>query len=154
MRGVLPIALTMLVAALPAAAQDPARLQRPIAIGDGGALPADATLGQVIVSSYDWLERKHGDALAGLSDSALCRSGSAPILSAVAKARAAKLTDSARDALGAGDATALTALAIDSIGELDGVDPERIRADEAIGPGVYHAAIAAIRTAIERCRFY
>nr|WP_299848964.1 hypothetical protein [Sphingomonas bacterium] len=52
------------------------------------------------------------------------------------------------------DESALQSLALEIVGQLDGVASASIRADEAIGPGIYHPSIVAIAYTIRRCHFF
>jgi hypothetical protein len=150
------IAMTMacLVLALPAAAQDAPRLTRPIEFPADGSVPEDATLGQVAVDYFVLLQRVHAKAYLTLDDGFVCRTPIVQTMASVARDLAGKLPRETAEALKRKDKAAFAALAIDVAGSLDGVDPAAIRADEAIGPGVYAPAITAIAYTIERCRFY
>lgn len=89
-----------------------------------------------------------------MGEAFVCRSENAKVLGYAAREAARRLSREQRDAVKDGDWTALTRISIDTVGALDGMDPARIRADEAIGPGVYNPAITIIAYTIRRCRFY
>jgi hypothetical protein len=148
------LVLALLAIALPAAGQDSLRLARPVEFPDDGSLPDDATAGQLTVAVYDRLQVTHGAAYRTMGDAFVCRSGDAKILAHAAREAAGRLPREQRDSLKTGDWATLTTVAIDAIGTLDGIDPARIRADEAIGPGVYNPAITIVGYTIRRCRFY
>lgn len=146
-----------LAGAAPAAAQTapdlPTRLMR-TDDPDAPLVRADARIGEMTVSYYDRMQRKHGDAYPHMDDQFVCRSGTARILGDVSKAQVKGRDAATRALIRQGDQAAMQALAIDVIGELDAVSSAAIRADEAIGPGVYHPSILAIAYTIGRCRFF
>jgi len=148
------LAFVLLATALPAAGSESPRLARPIEFPDDGSLPEDATVGQITIDVYDRLQSKHGAAYPTMGDAFVCRSASAKILAHAAREAARRLSREQLDGLKRGDRAVLTTVTIDAIGALDGTAPARIRADEAIGPGVYHPAITVIACTIGRCRFY
>lgn len=148
------LALALLAGLLPPGGQDSPRLARSVEFPDDGSLPDDATTGQLTVQVYDRLQITHGVAYRTMGEAFVCRSANARILAHAAREAAGHLPRAQRDALKAGDWPALTAVATDAIGALDGVDPARIRADEAIRPGVYNPAITIVAYTIRRCRFY
>ncbi len=139
---------------LPASGQDAVRLARPIAMPDAPELPANAAIGQVTVDYYDLMQRRHGAAYRTMDENFVCRSGSALLLGDVARRLARALDADGRKHLKEQDSAALTALAIEVVAQLDRMDPARIHADEAIGPGVYHPSIEAVAYTIGRCHFY
>lgn len=114
----------------------------------------EATTGQLTVEVYDRLQVTHGAAYRTMNEAFVCRSENAKVLAYAAREAARRLPREQSDALKTGDWATLTATAIDAIGALDGIDPARIRADEAIGPGVYNPAITIVAYTIRRCRFY
>lgn len=148
------LAFVLLATALPAAGSESTRLARPVEFPDDGSLPEDATVGQITIDVYDRLQSKHGAAYPTMGDAFVCKSASAKILAHAAREAARRLPRDQQDRLKRGDKAVLTTVAIDAVGTLDGMAPARIRADEAIGPGVYNPAVTAIAYTIERCRFY
>lgn len=138
--------------------QLPARLTRPAGLGDSSddrvPIRADETIAQVAVDYYDRMQRQHGAAYPLMDDAFVCRSGTAIILRTVVKTHSKHVDEATRALFRKNDQAAMTSLAIEAVAELDKVDPAAIRADEAIGPGVYHPAITAIAYTIGRCRFY
>lgn len=148
------LALALLANTFPATDQVSPRLTRPIEFPDDGSLAEEATTGQLTVEVYDRLQVTHGAAYRTMDEAFVCRSENARILAYAAREAARRLSREQRDAVKSGDRNALTNIAIDTVGALDGVDPARIRADEAIGPGVYNPAIGIIAYTIRRCRFY
>ncbi len=148
------LVLALLASPFPAAGQASPRLARPVEFPDDGSLAEEATTGQLTVEVYDRLQTTHGAAYRTMGEAFVCRSENAKILAYAAREAARRLSREQRDAVKSGDWTALTNVAIDTIGALDGMDPARIRADEAIGPGVYNPAIGIIAYTIRRCRVY
>ena len=146
------LAMTALVVA--AVAEPPARLTRIADANDKGELNPDATMGQVAVGYYVELQTKYPKNLHVMSDDFVCRNGVPQTLKSATVKRARSLTGEAKAALAANDPAATETLAINVIADMDGVDAAKIRADEAIGPGVYRPAITAIAYTIGRCRFY
>lgn len=130
------------------------RLARPVEFPDDGSLAEEATTGQLTVEVYDRLQVTHGAAYRTMNEAFVCRSENAKVLAYAAREVARRLPRGQSDALKRGDWATLTAVAIDTIGVLDGVDPARIRADEVIGPGVYNPSITIVAYTIRRCRFY
>lgn len=136
-----------------AAPESPARLTR-TDDPDAPLLRGDARIGEITVSYYDRMQRRHGDAYPHMDDQFVCRSGTAQILRGVARAQVKGRDAATRTLIRQGNQAAIQALVIDVIGELDAVTSAAIRADEAIGPGVYHPSITAIAYTIRRCRFF
>jgi hypothetical protein len=110
--------------------------------------------GQVVVGYYIELQSKHPKNLQLMNDDFTCRGSVPQLLKAVALKKAGSLPADVRLKLAANDQAALQSFSVDTIGELDGVDPAKIRADEVLGPGVYHPAITAVTYTIGRCKFY
>jgi hypothetical protein len=148
--------MTLVIAALvlSAIAADPPRLTRPEIRNDKGELRRDATIGQNAVDYYTELQTEHPGSLPVLNEAFACKLGPTMDVKPVARKRARALPSDVKFKLAANDQAALESLAIDVIGDLDGVDPVKIRADETIGPGVYRPAITAVAYTIARCRFY
>jgi hypothetical protein len=111
-------------------------------------------MGQVVVGYYIEMQTKFPKNLALLNDDFVCKASVPQLLKGAASKKVRGLPADVKQKLAASDQAALELFAIDVIGELDGVDPARIRADEAISPGVYRPAITAIAYTIGRCRFY
>lgn len=59
-----------------------------------------------------------------------------------------------RNLLKARDQESLNDFSIQLIAIFDDVDPAVIRADEALGPGVYHDAIRGLGYSLEACSFF
>jgi hypothetical protein len=147
------IAIAVFSAAL-AIAPPVERLTRIADTNEKGEMNPDATMGQVVVGYYIELQAKHPTSVPVMSDDFTCKKSVPQILKAIASKRARGLSKDVRDKLAANDQAALESLAIDAIGELDGIDSAKIRADEAIGPGVYRPAISVVAYTISRCKFY
>lgn len=132
----------------------PERLTRIADANDKGELNPDATMGQVTVGYYIELQTKYPKNLQLLNDQFVCKDSVPQLLKAVASKKAHSLSADVKQKLASNDPSALESFAIDVIGEMDGADPAKIRADEAIGPGVYRPAITAVAYTIGRCKFY
>jgi len=148
------LALAIAGFAMSAAAEPPARLTHVQDMNEKGEMNGDATIGQVVVGYYIELQTKHSSSLGTMSDDFTCKSGPSTIMKASASKHARALPTDARKKLATNDPVALENLAIDVVGELEGVDAGMIRADEALGPGNFRPAITAIAYTIGRCRFY
>ena len=155
-RAIIALSLA-LVAGAPARAQTlpgaPTRLTR---ADDPTAekLRADARIGELVVSYYERLQRKYGEAFRRLDGAFICKPATAQILYFAAKAQIKQYDAATQALIRKGDEAAMQSLATDVIGQLDGVSSASIRADEALGPGVYHPSIVAIAHTMGRCRFY
>lgn len=155
----------MLLQPIAAGAQPVQRLARPVeasTIGADGKLVAseNATFGNLVVDQYQRLGHRlatpdTNSAATDVMVELMCSTGSIGKVSAYAVTEALKETSKAeRVRLKARDPDAMTNLAVGAIAVLDGIEAEAIRADEAIGPGAYHDAIAGLRFGLEACRFY
>jgi hypothetical protein len=153
-RAVVALSLVTLAGAVPTIAQaQQARLTR-TDDPDSPLMRGEAKVGEIVVSYYDRMQRKHRDAFPHMDDAFVCRSGSALIVRDIAKTQARQRDAAAKALIRQGDESALQSLAVDVVGQLDGVANASIRADEAIGPGIYHPSILAIAYTIGRCRFF
>lgn len=139
------------LAAQPAAAP---RLQRPHG-------PDDATFGAKLVDIYTSYGRVSVDPkLQGpyretVLTALMCAKGVASNLTAYEAAETLKtMPRESRARVKARDAAVLTDLSIDIIAKADGASPDAIRADETLGPGVYHDAIEGLRVALAQCQLY
>lgn len=146
-----------------AAAQTPERLVRQASrMGDDGGLvvsPA-ATVGSLAVDQYLSLGRKFvplnmdKKVLASALDGPICRGGIGQATAVNLRDAIAGLGKADRALLKARNAESLSAVSISVLAALDGVDAAAIRADEAIGPGVYHDAINGLGLAMDLCGFF
>ncbi len=162
----LAILAVALVVALPppASAHQTGRLTRPApsALNAEGRLVVaeGATFGQLLVDRYAAFGRQ--TAAPGADPEAvrmwttlMCSGSATSAVAAYAVEKSLKgLKKDVRARLRARDPASMTDLAAAAIATLDGVSPEAILADEAIGPGVYHDAIGGMRFALEACNFF
>lgn len=158
------LACAILAAAQPLAAQPmtgPAaapRLSRPA--------PDKATIGSLVVDIYARYARisvdptLQGDTKTVLFKGMICGkspggfTGASDLTAALARELVKSMPREARARLKAADPAALTDLAVGIIARADGVTPDAIRADEALGPGVYHDPIEGLRFALVLCQLY
>ncbi|MEQ1783383.1 MAG: hypothetical protein ABMA14_18660 [Hyphomonadaceae bacterium] len=164
--SVFGIALVVCVA-MPVVAepQTPERLTRPFAshMGADGKLVTsrDATLGNLAVDQYISM----GANLAGAGANremllraykpTLCSSGGVGAMVAYAAEAAVKaMNKEERAGLKARDPVRLEALSIAVLADLDATSAAAIRADEAIGAGVYRDGIDALSLAWVECGFF
>jgi hypothetical protein len=140
------------------------RLERPFGMGemvDGKlVMAADATMGNMIVDQYVrlgrdtiplGLERKM---LVATLETITCRSATGSVTAATMPAALKALGADTRAKLKARDPASLASLSIEILARLDGVAPESVRADEAMGPGVYSDAIKGMTLALDVCGFF
>ena len=139
------------------------RMSRPVPsseMGQHGRLQVspNATLGNLVVDQYSNFGRRMlapgaspesvALALKPIMCSRQCVNANAAIAirdvqNTMSRAERAQLRD--------GDPDSLAQFSIMVLARLDRVNPEEIRADEALGPGVYHEAITAFRAALQLC---
>ncbi|HWW12721.1 MAG TPA: hypothetical protein VN018_09400 [Brevundimonas sp.] len=139
------------------------RLSRPNSpsiMGQDGRLQVspNATLGNLLVDQYSNFGRRllapgaNPDAVALALQPVMCARQGVNASAAIAVRGALRdldRTDRAR--LKGGDPESLTQFSITILAQWDRVNADDIRADEALGPGVYHEAIAAFRSALQLC---
>lgn len=150
-------------------AQSGERLARPFEASrtgpDGKLIVArNATFGSLIVDQYANFSRlvkaKHPDFSAPETDfvakalKPLMCDGSAGVPAAMVAREWRGLSKSERARLRARDPASLTDFSIRMIAIFDGASADAIRADEAIGPGVYHDAIDGFRIALDVCDLF
>ena len=144
-------------------AQETGRLTRPNASKPGAdgklVVAAEATFGNVAVDAYvslgenlaSGVDRKFVVATAQVS---ACR-GPIGAMSGVPVGNLIKrMSKEQRAKLKARELASLTAMSVEVLADLDGVGADLIAADEAIGPGVYHTAIAGMNYALDLCGFF
>jgi hypothetical protein len=165
---ILPAALAACLALSAAAIAEPqqaARLTRPAdAIGPGGKVAnPDATIGNMTVETYADAGRRVAAAdsepkrigtIEGLKFFICDMDGLGAITADAVKAVVKPMTKDERARLKARDAASLTSFSVAVLARLDGITADAIRADEAIGPGVYHDAIAGLTIGLDACKFY
>ncbi len=146
-------------------AQQAERMTRPFAMhedADGklSVLP-DATMGNMVVDIFVGIGEKvvtfSGDreALVKGYAAVMCnRQGAGAMAGYIVEDTIKTMSKDQRAKLKARDAESLTTLSIEVLAGLDGVTAEAIRADEALGPGVYQPAIAGLTLALDRCGFF
>ncbi len=164
MRRVLAAAVVA-CCALQAVAQQPERMTRPFAMQEGAdgklSVSPDATMGNMVVDIFAGI----GEKVVGFSGdrellikgymAVMCnRQGAGAMASHFAGDAIKAMSKDERAKLKARDAENLRALAIVVVAGLDGVAPEAVRADEALGPGVYGPPILGMSLALDRCGFF
>lgn len=139
------------------------RLSRPVqssAMGQDGRLQVSpsATLGNMTVDQYGHFGRRmlapgaDPEVIAQALKSIMCNPSGVQATAVVAIRDARNAMSRAdRARLRDGDPDTLTQLSITALARLDGVNPDAVRADEALGPGVYHEAITGFRAALQVC---
>jgi hypothetical protein len=153
--------------AMPVAAepQTPARLRKPFASHmdtDGKlATSRDAAFGNLAVDQYMSMGANLGgtganrEMLMRACKPTMCSSGAVGAIVGYSSEMALKALSKARRAgLKARDPVLLEALPIAVLADLDNTRAEAIRADEAIGPGVYRDGIDALNLAWTACAFF
>jgi hypothetical protein len=144
-------------------AQQPQRLtrQESKAAPDGAlVVNRNATLGNMVVDQYSDFGRKFAAATeagrkgigAGVK-MVHCDSAMGRITTDLMKPELKAMSKDQRALLKKRDPASLTALSINLLAALDKVDANAIRADEAIGPGVYHDAITGLNLALDVCKW-
>lgn len=148
-----------------ALAQEAQRMARPFAMhedADGKvSVSPDATVGNMAVDIY----ARIGGKVAGYSgdrellikgyEAILCnRNGAGAMAAHFAEDAIKAMSKDQRAKLKALEPESLTSLSIAVLAGLDGVAAEAIRADEALGPGVYQPAIAGMSLALDQCDFF
>jgi hypothetical protein len=165
-RAGLVLAIVLMTASpLPAEAQDDAtapaatgapRLGRVATHAEDGRLYGDATIGQLAVTQYGSIwealrtAKDRTAAEVGLGR-VVCGSFT-EVVRGTAKALVKAMPKDDRAAVGREDPAAVRRLAIGVLATLDGVAPDAILADEAMGPGVYSDPIAGLVYAFDRCK--
>lgn len=146
-------------------AQEAQRLARPFAMQEGAdgklTVSPDATVGNMVVDMFDGIGEKvvrfNGDRellIKGYTAVMCNRQGAGAMAAHFAGNAIGAMNQEERAKLKSRDADSLSALSISVLAGLDGVAAEAIRADEAIGPGVYSHAIAGMSLALDRCQFF
>lgn len=148
-----------------AVAQTTVRLARPFepsTAGPDGRLRVNrnATMGNMVVDQYSRFGVKISAAgsnrkyvVEALKPLMCESSGSGSMVANELADILKKTSKDERARLKARDPASLTTLSITLIAAFDGVSGDAIRADEALGPGVYHDAIDGFRVALEVCDF-
>jgi hypothetical protein len=136
------------------------RLTRVAAHDADGKLYAESTVGNLIVDGVGDMRRKiqsykSPEVVKILTEHFYCNStGTSEVIKISVANRLKKKTKDEELLLRAGDTAAIHLLALETIGYLDNINPQAIADDEAIGPGVYHDAIAGMEQALQVCNFY
>ena len=132
------------------------RLERVATHIQDGRLNGDATMGQLAVSQYGSIwealrTSKDREAVEVGLGRVVCGSFT-DVVRSTTKALVKAMPQEDRAAVERNDAAVVRLLAIRTVASLDGVSPDVIVADEAIGPGVYSDPIAGVVYAFDRCK--
>jgi len=148
-----------------ALAQQAERMTRPFAMhedADGKlSVSPDASVGNMVVDIFVGIGEKvvtfNGDRellIKGYTAVMCNQKGAGAMAGYIVEDTIKTMSKDQRAKLKARDAESLTTLSIAVLAGLDGVAAEAIRADEALGSGVYHPAIAGMSLALDRCGFF
>jgi hypothetical protein len=139
---------------------DNARLSRPESRDADGKLYAESTVGNLMVDTIGstrryFLTSKNPAVAEVLVEQLYCKSlGSGEVYAISVANRLKKKAKDEKALLRARDPAATHLFALEIIGYLDNISAQSIADDEAIGPGVYHDAIAGMEQALQVCNFY
>lgn len=148
-----------------AIAQQPERLARSAATqmdADGKLVASpSATVGNMVVDAYAGIGEKAAaagdsrDMLLKAYEPSMCSASGIGRIAGHAAEQVIKAASFEQRVLWkVRDPDSLSAMSMAIIADLDGVTPEAIQADEALGPGAYHWAIAGMSLALDRCDFF
>ena len=148
-----------------ALAQQAERMTRPFAMHEGAdgklSVSPDATVGNMVVDIFVGIGEKvvtfNGDRellIKGYTSVMCNQKGAGAMAAHFAEDAIKAMSKDQRAKLKARDTESLTSLSIAVLAGLDGVAAEAIRADEALGPGIYQSAIAGMSLALDRCDFF